>query len=242
MRVPLLDLTQQYERIQPEIQQALEKLMAGQKFIMGPEVVSLEKEVAAYCGAQHAVGVSSGTDALLIALMALGISPGDEVVTTPFTFFATAGVVTRLGAKPVFADIEPDSFNIDPNKVEAAISPKTKAIIPVHLFGRCVSMEPLVELSQKNECFLIEDAAQAIGANTDLGKAGAIGHAGCFSFFPTKNLGAFGDAGMVLTQDAQLSDHLQKLRVHGSHDAYIHDEVGGNSVWTLSRQPSCWSS
>ncbi len=228
MRVPLLDLTQQYDQIRDEIHQVLEDLMARQQFILGPEVASLEKEVAGYCGARCAVGVSSGTDALLLALMALGISPGDEIVTTPFTFFATAGVVARLGARPVFADIEPDTFNIDPAKAEKAITDKTKALIPVHLFGRCASMEPLLEMTEARGFYIVEDAAQAIGAKASQRKAGAIGDVGCFSFFPTKNLGAFGDAGMIVTQDEELGNRLRQMRVHGTAENYLHKEVGGN--------------
>lgn len=228
MRVPLLDLTEQYKTIQPEIQRVFEDLMSRQQFILGPEVASLENEVATYCGARRAVGVSSGTDALLLALMALGIAPGDEVVTTPFTFFATAGVVSRLGARPVFADIEPDTFNLDPAKAEAALTSKTRAMIPVHLFGRCVSMDPLVELARSRNFFLVEDAAQAIGAKAGHGQAGAIGDIGCFSFFPTKNLGAFGDAGMVITQSEELGERLRQMRVHGSSAKYLYETVGGN--------------
>jgi dTDP-4-amino-4,6-dideoxygalactose transaminase len=228
MRVPLLDLTQQYDQIRDEIHQALEDLMARQQFILGSEVASLEKEMAGYFGVRRAVGVSSGTDALLLALTALGISAGDEVVTTPFTFFATAGVVSRLGARPVFADIEPDTFNIDPAKAEEALTPKTRAILPVHLFGHCASMGPLLKMAKAQGVYLVEDAAQAIGARATQGKAGTIGDAGCFSFFPTKNLGAFGDAGMVVTQNEELGDRLRQLRVHGSTEKYLYEEIGGN--------------
>ncbi len=228
MRVPQFDLTNQVERIQAEIHVAIENVMAHRQFILGPEIEALEKELSDYCGARHAVGVSSGTDALLLALMALNISPGDEIITTPFTFFATAGVIVRLGARPVFVDIEPESFNLDVAKVEEVITEKTKAIIPVHLFGRCVSMEPLLKIAKENDIYIVEDAAQAIGARTDQGIAGAIGDAGCYSFFPTKNLGAFGDAGMVVTQDEKLFNRLKKLRVHGSMEKYVYEEVGGN--------------
>jgi len=228
MRVPLLDLTEQYQQLKPEIDQALDPLIARQQFTLGPEVASLEKEMSTYCGTRFAIGVSSGTDAILLTLTALGITSGDEVVTTPFTFFATAGVVSRLGAKPVFADIEPDSFNINPEKAKDMITGKTKVILPAHLFGRCASMGLLLELAKDRDISVVEDAAQAIGATVSLGKAGAIGDAGCFSFFPTKNLGAFGDAGMIITKNKELGDRLRKLRVHGEGAQYIHEEVGGN--------------
>jgi dTDP-4-amino-4,6-dideoxygalactose transaminase len=228
MRVQLLDLKEQYKGIRVEIHQAIEDLVVRQEFILGPEVDTFEKQMADYCGVRRAVGVSSGTDALLLALMALDISPGDEVVTTPFTFFATAGVVSRLGAKPVFADIESSTFNIDPAKVEEVVTTKSKAIIPVHVFGRCASMGPLLDLAKEQGLFLVEDAAQAIGATVSNGKAGAIGDAGCFSFFPAKNLGAFGDAGMVVTQDEELGERLRKMRVHGSSEKYRYEMVGGN--------------
>ncbi len=228
MRVPLLDLTVQYQSLRGEITATLNELMTRQQFILGPEVASLEEKVAAYSGAEYAVGVSSGSDALLVSLMALGISPGDEVVTTPFTFFATAGVIARLGARPVFADIKLGSFNIDPLKVEGVLTSKTKAILPVHLYGRCAALTPLLEIAKSRHLFLIEDAAQAIGARTNLGTAGSIGDVGCLSFFPTKNLGAFGDAGMVLTQDENLCNRMRNLRVHGSAEKYTYNEVGGN--------------
>ena len=226
--VPLLDLTKQYESLRPEIEEAIASLLAGGQFILGPEVEAFEEEMARYCRTRFAIGVSSGTDALLVALMALGVSAGDEVVTTPFTFFATGGAIARLGARPVFADIEPRSFNIDPSQVEKAVTGRTKALLPVHLFGRCASMAPLVEIARGRGLALIEDAAQAIGARTKLGAAGAVGDAGCLSFFPTKNLGAFGDAGMVLTGREDLARRIRRLRVHGAPDKYLHEEVGGN--------------
>ncbi len=228
MRVPQFDLTNQIEQIQAEILTAIKNVMSHRQFILGPEVEALEKDLSGYCDARHAVGVSSGTDALLLALMAIDISPGDEIITTPFTFFATAGVIVRLGARPVFVDIESESFNLDAAKVGNAISEKTKAIIPVHLFGRCVSMKPLLRIAKENDLHIVEDAAQALGARTEQGMAGTIGDAGCYSFFPTKNLGAFGDAGMVVTQDEKLFARLKKLRVHGSTEKYKYEEVGGN--------------
>ncbi|MFP6890502.1 MAG: DegT/DnrJ/EryC1/StrS family aminotransferase, partial [Nitrospinota bacterium] len=228
MEVPLLELHTQYQRLKSEIQQALDDLMTRQQFILGPEVASLEEKIASFCGTEYAVGVSSGTDALLLALMALGISRGDEVITTPFTFFATAGVVARLGARPVFADIDPGTFNIDPAKAEDAVTGKTRAFLPVHLFGRCASMERMGNLAESRGLFIVEDAAQAIGAGVDGGKAGSVGVAGCFSFFPAKNMGAFGDAGMIVTKDKKLNERLRKMRVHGSSEKYLYEEVGGN--------------
>ena len=228
-RVPLLDLRAQYATIRDEVDAAVQRVIASQHFILGPEVAALEQEIAEYCGAAHALGVSSGTDALLIALMALGVGPGDEVVTTPFTFFATAGVVARLGARTVFVDIDPDSFNIDPAAVDGAITPATRAIVPVHLFGRVANMDPLLATARRTGIAVVEDAAQAIGARDDQGRsAGALGDMGCFSFFPSKNLGAFGDAGMVTTSDDALARLLQRLRVHGSEPKYYHSIVGGN--------------
>ena len=228
MRVPILDLAVQYKRIRPEIDRAIAAVAERQQFILGPEVGALEENIASFLGAPFAVGVSSGSDALLIALMALGISPGDEVVTTPFTFFATAGAISRLGARPAFADIEVDSFNIDPEKVKSALTAKTKALLPVHLFGRCARMEPLLKLAAENGLSVVEDAAQAIGARGPLGAAGAMADAGCLSFFPTKNLGAFGDAGMVLVKDEKLYRRLRNLRVHGSQAQYTYEALGGN--------------
>jgi dTDP-4-amino-4,6-dideoxygalactose transaminase len=192
-------------------------------------VKELEEKIADYSHCKHAIGVSSGTDALLIALMALDLEPGDEVITTPFSFFATAGVIARLNVKPVFVDIQEDTYNLDPEKIETAITDKTKAIIPVHLFGQMADMDPIMEIANKNNLAVIEDAAQAIGSEDDKGhRAGSIGHMGCFSFFPSKNLGGFGDAGMVVTNDQDLAEKLIKLRVHGSEPKYYHQIVGGN--------------
>ena len=199
--IPLLDLKAQYAPIREEIRAALDRVADAQYFIGGPEVEGLEREIAAYSQCQFGIGVTSGTDALLVALMAIGIQPGDEVITTPYTFFATGGCIHRLGAMPVFVDIDPDSYNIDPALIEAAIAPKTKAIMPVHLYGQMADMDPIMEIAGRHNLFVIEDAAQAIGAEYKGRRAGSIGHFGCFSFFPSKNLGGFGDGGMVTTND-----------------------------------------
>ncbi len=228
MHVPLLDLKPQYAAIRAEIEQAMERVLTSQQFILGPEVSALEQELADYCGVAHAIGVSSGTDALLVALMALGVGPGDEVVTSPFSFFATAGVIHRLGARPVFADIDAASFNMDPERAIAACGPRTRAILPVHLFGRCADMAPICEAGAARGVSVVEDAAQAIGARTSTGRAGALADVGCFSFFPTKNLGAFGDAGLVTTADDALAGRIEILRVHGMEPKYYHHLVGGN--------------
>ena len=229
MNVPLLDLKAQYTTIQSKIRDAIDRVCESQHFILGPEVTALEHEIARLCGARFAVGVSSGTDALLIALMALGIGPGDEVITTPYSFFATAGVVARVGARPVFVDIDPVSFNIDLAAIPAKLSAKTKAIIPVHLYGRCVDLSDLLPLAEARGIAVIEDAAQAIGASDERGRqAGTAGAMGCFSFFPSKNLGAFGDGGMLVTNQEQLADSLQALRVHGGDPKYYHAVIGGN--------------
>jgi dTDP-4-amino-4,6-dideoxygalactose transaminase len=226
--VPLLDLKQQYQSIKSEVLEAVNRVMDSQYFILGPEVEDLEKEIAEYCGCRYAVGVSSGTDAILAALMALGISPGDEVITTPFTFFATVGCVLRLGASPVFADIRPDTFNIDPTQIEKAITPKTKAILPVHLFGQSADMGLLLDIADRYGLMVIEDAAQAIGTEYLGRKAGSMGVCGCFSFFPSKNLGAFGDGGIVTTNDEALAERIRVLRNQGAQPKYHHHVVGGN--------------
>ena len=229
MKVPLLDLTAQYKSIRWQVRTAIDRVCESQVFILGPEVAALEREIASFCGAGHAVGVSSGTDALLVALMAAGLAPGDEVITSPFTFFATGGVIARLGARPVFVDIEAGSFNLDPDEIESKLSPRTKAILPVHLFGRCAAMEPILDIARKHGLTVVEDAAQSIGARDPHGRAaGTIGDMGCFSFFPSKNLGAFGDAGMVVTNDAKLAESLRILRVHGGKPKYYHKQIGGN--------------
>ena len=229
MNVPLLDLRAQYGAIREEIVKAIERVCDSQHFILGPEVSAFEDEVAAFCGVPFAVGMSSGTDALLAALMAIEIGPGDEVVTTPFSFFATAGAVARLGAKPVFVDIESDTFNIDARAAAAAVSARTKAIMPVHLFGRVCEMDAIVDVASARGIAVIEDAAQAIGARDSAGRqAGTIGTIGCFSFFPSKNLGAFGDAGMAVTTTAASAERLRLMRAHGSKPKYYHHAVGGN--------------
>jgi dTDP-4-amino-4,6-dideoxygalactose transaminase len=228
MEVPFLDLKAQYRGIREEIKLAIDDVLESQRFILGPKVDALENAVAEYSGTKYAVGVSSGTDALLVSLMALDIQPGDEVITTPFSFFATAGVIARLHAIPVFVDIDLMTFNMDPSLIEKAVSPKTKAIIPVHLFGQCADMDGILGTAQKSGFPVIEDAAQAIGAAYNDRKAGAMGDIGIFSFFPSKNLGAFGDGGMIVTNDANLRDKIRLLRQHGSAKTYHHKYVGGN--------------
>ncbi len=226
--VPLIDLKAQYAELRDEIRAAVDRVLESQQFILGPEVEALEEEIAAYCGSAQAVGVSSGTDALLVALMALDIGPGDEVITTPFSFFATAGVIVRLGARPVFADIDPHTFNIDPAGIGAVMTPRTRAIVPVHLFGQAADMEPILRSAAAAGVAVVEDAAQAIGADYRGRRAGSLGRLGCFSFFPTKNLGGFGDGGMVVTDDRDLAARLRRLRMHGFADSYNSSEVGGN--------------
>lgn len=226
--VPLLDLKGQYLSIKDEVTKAINSVIESQRFILGPEVEKLEEEVAAYCQCKDAVGVSSGTDALLVSLMALGITAGDEVITTPFTFFATVGTVLRVGASVVFADIDPKTYNIDPDQVERAITPRTKAIIPVHLFGQAADMDPILKIADKHGLAVIEDAAQAIGTEYHGRKAGSMGTVGCFSFFPSKNLGAFGDGGMITTNDKALADRIRVIRNQGSKPKYYHKVVGGN--------------
>jgi dTDP-4-amino-4,6-dideoxygalactose transaminase len=229
IKVPLLDLKAQYATIRSEVREAIDRVCESQRFIMGPEVTALEEAVAAFCSVRFAIGMSSGTDALLAALMAIEVGPGDEVITTPYSFFATAGVIARLGARPVFVDIDRQTFNLDSRAVSAAITTRSKAIMPVHLFGRCANLGPILKASGGQPIYVVEDAAQAIGARDDAGKpAGTIGHMGCFSFFPSKNLGAFGDAGMVMTNDEHLAKTLRMLRVHGSEPKYYHRMVGGN--------------
>jgi dTDP-4-amino-4,6-dideoxygalactose transaminase len=226
--VPLLDLKAQYATIREEVNAAVLRVLESQHFILGPEVEALEEEVAAYSQCKYGIGVSSGTDALLVALMAIDIQPGDEVITTPYTFFATAGSVVRLGAKPVFVDIDPLTYNIDHTKIEAAITDRTRAIMPVHLYGQMADMDPIMDISQRYNLYIIEDAAQAIGAKYKEKKAGSIGHLGCFSFFPSKNLGGIGDGGMVVTNDKELANKVMLLRGHGAKPKYFHKVVGGN--------------
>ncbi|MFW6414039.1 MAG: DegT/DnrJ/EryC1/StrS family aminotransferase, partial [Verrucomicrobiota bacterium] len=228
MKVPLLDLKAQYATLGDEIKSAVERVLESQQFINGPEVGELEEKFAEYSNCRYAVGVSSGTDALLLSLMTLGIGQGDEVITTPYTFFATAGSIWRAGAKPVFVDIKPDTFNIAPEKIETAVSERTKAIIPVHLFGQCADMREILELADKYNLAVIEDACQSIGAAYYNELAGAMGMTGCFSFFPSKNLGGLGDGGMITCQDEELVEKVRALRNHGGSRQYYHDWVGGN--------------
>jgi dTDP-4-amino-4,6-dideoxygalactose transaminase len=240
MKVPLLDLKKQYETIKTEIREVTEEVCDSQWFIMGPRVEELEKQIAEYCNCRFGVGVSSGTDALLISLMSAGIGPGDTVMTTPYTFFATVGAIVRTGARPLFADIREDTFNLDPKILEMTLlslsdeeKEKVKAIIPVHLYGQCADMEPILNLAEKFGLIVIEDAAQAIGAaykrpESGVKRAGSMGLYGCFSFFPSKNLGAFGDGGMVTTSDPEVYDRLKKLRNHGASPKYYHAMIGGN--------------
>jgi len=226
--VPLLDLQAQYAPIRDEVLAAITRVCDSQRFIMGPEITSLEHELAALIGVKHAVAVSSGTDAILLALMALGIGPGDEVVTTTYSFFATAGCIARVGAKPVLVDIDPVTYNIDTSAVEAAITPRTRAIMPVHLYGLSADMDPILRAAEKAGVAIVEDAAQAIGSVYHGKPAGGMGQFGCFSFFPSKNLGAFGDAGLVTTNDAALAKRAELLRMHGMEPKYYHQLVGGN--------------
>lgn len=229
LNVPLLDLKAQYHSIRGDLDAAVARVIESQHFILGPEVSALEAEIASYTGVPHAIGMSSGTDALLAALMALDVGPGDEVVTTTYSFFATAGVIARLGAKPVFVDIDPVTYNIDPALVTALLTTRTKAIMPVHLYGRVADMDTIMAVARERGIAVIEDAAQAIGAfDAQSRQAGSIGDVGCFSFFPSKNLGGFGDGGMTVTNDAALGHKLKLLRMHGSEPKYYHAIVGGN--------------
>ena len=254
MNVPLLDLKAQYAAIKDGIDQAVQEVLQSQHFILGPKVAECEEAIARYSNCAFAVGVSSGTDALLASLMAEGIGPGDEVITTPFTFFATAGSIARLGAKPVFVDIDPTTYNLAVDQIESKITPKTRAIMPVHLYGQMADMDPIMAIAAKHQLVVIEDAAQAIGAEDKGRRAGSMGHYGCFSFFPSKNLGGAGDGGMVATNDAARAEKLACLRVHGSKEKYYHKWIGGNfrlhalqaavvtvklrslDQWTLTRQ------
>jgi len=229
MRVPLLDLKPQYQSLKKELDEAIIKVAESQYFILGPEVESMEKAFCDYLNCKYALGVSSGTDALLLALMAISIQPGDEVIVPTFSFFATAGVVTRLNATPVFVDIDPVTFNIDPNEFRKKITNKTKAVIPVHLYGQSCDMEKIIEIARLNNIKVIEDGAQAIGVQfKDKKFAGTFGDVGCFSFFPSKNLGGYGDGGLVVTNDAELAQRLKIMRVHGAEPKYYHKVIGGN--------------
>ncbi len=229
MKVPLLDLKLQYNSLKKELDEALLKVAESQYFILGPEVDKMEKAFCSYLKSDHSLGVSSGTDALLVALMAIDIKPGDEVIVPAYSFFATAGVVARLNAVPVFTDIDPVTFNMNPDSFEKKISPKTKAVIPVHLYGQSCDMDPVIEIAKKHNIKVIEDAAQAIGVQYKDGRCvGTIGDIGCFSFFPSKNLGCFGDGGLVTTNNKELADKLKILRVHGGYPKYHHKIIGGN--------------
>ncbi|MEQ1761966.1 MAG: DegT/DnrJ/EryC1/StrS family aminotransferase [Pyrinomonadaceae bacterium] len=229
MKVPLLDLAEQNSQLRPEIEAALGRVLDTNGFILGSEVKALEDELAVYCGTKYAIGCASGSDALLLALMALEVKAGDEVITTPYSFFATVSAITRLGAIPVFVDIDPATYNLDVSQVEAKITDRTKAIQPVHLYGQCVDMAALREVSSKRGIPLVEDAAQAIGAEEDGVRAGAMSEIGCFSFYPSKNLGGMGDGGFMTTNDDALAEKLFALRVHGSKERYYHKWVGLNS-------------
>ncbi|NLF38459.1 DegT/DnrJ/EryC1/StrS family aminotransferase [bacterium] len=228
MNVPLLDLKAQYATIKGEVMAAVNEVFDSQYFILGPKVGEFECACAVYIGVLYAVGVTSGSDALIMALMALGIKPKDEVITTPYTFFATAGAIARIGAVPVFVDIDPKTYNIDASRIEKAITKKTKAIIPVHLYGQCADMDAILAIARKHKLHVIEDAAQAIGAKYKGRQAGTMGDIGCFSFFPSKNLGGAGDGGLVTCTSKELFDTLVKLRNHGMHPKYYHAIVGGN--------------
>lgn len=227
--VPMIDLVEQFETISDEVRAAVDRVLSTQKFILGEDVSGLEKQVTEFCDARYAIGCASGTDALILALMALDIGPGDEVITSPYTFFATASSIHRVGAKPVFVDIDPATFNLDPEQVEAAVTSHTRAIMPVHLFGQCASMEPLWRTAVRHSLAIVEDAAQAIGSTYRGRQSGVLGTIACFSFFPTKNLGGAGDGGMLTTDDSDLAARLRRLRVHGDVGRYEHIEVGLNS-------------
>jgi dTDP-4-amino-4,6-dideoxygalactose transaminase len=234
-KVPFFDLAVQFKSIEDEIKSAMDEVFQTQQFILGPEVQALEETIAHYCRTRYAIGVASGSDALLLSLMALGIGTGDEILLPSFTFFATAGSVSRLGATPVFVDIDRETYNIDPSKIEEKITSRTKAIVPVHLFGQCADMDPLLRIAKEKKLFLIEDAAQALGSEykpkpeSEGRRAGQMADLGCFSFYPTKNLGAFGDAGMVVADDPGLAERVRLLRAHGGQPKYFHKWIGINS-------------
>lgn len=229
MNIKLLDLVPQYKSIKKEILREIEEVLSTQQFILGEKVAALEESVAQYCGTSFGVGVASGTDALYLSFLAIGVGEGDEVITTPFTFFSTVSSIVRTGARPVFVDIEPRTFNIDPSRIEDAITERTKAIVPVHLFGQAADMDPIVEVAKSRDIMVVEDACQSIGAMYKGHRVGGIGDIGCFSFFPTKNLGGFGDGGMVVTNEEWIAERIKSLRVHGSKQRYYHDDVGINS-------------
>ncbi len=229
MKVPFLDLKREYASIKKEIDKAVFEVLNHTQFILGPEVKSLEEEIARYCETKYAIGVASGTDALLLSLRAFGVEPGDEVITPTFSFFASAGVIANLKAIPVFVDIDPFTYNLNPQQIEKKITLKTKAIMPVHLFGQCADMDPILEVAKKYSLKVVEDAAQSIGAKYKEKKAGSMGDAGCFSFYPSKNLGGAGDGGMIVTNDPDLAEKLRLLRTHGSKTKYFNTIVGYNS-------------
>ena len=229
MKVPLLDLSEQHQLLRPELEAALARVLDSNTFILGGEVSALEQEIAGYCGTGHAIGCASGSDAILLALMAVGVQPGDEVLTTAYSFFATVSSITRLGATPVFVDIQPDTYNVDVSKIEAAITPHTKAIEPVHLYGQCADMDTINAICSKRSIAVVEDAAQAIGAEENGRRAGSMSNVGCFSFYPSKNLGGLGDGGMMTTNDDDLAKKLRALRVHGAEEKYYHRYIGLNS-------------
>lgn len=229
MQVPLLDLKREYQSLKSEIDKAVLDVMASTQYINGPQVKQFEEAAAKYCGCKHAIGVASGTDALLLSMRAVGVEPGSEVITTAFSFFATAGTIHNLGARPVFVDIEEDTYNIDASQIEAKITGKTKVIMPVHLFGQCADMDAVMTIAKKHNLIVIEDAAQAISAKYRGKMSGTIGDLGCFSFYPTKNLGAPGDGGMIVTDSDELNDRLRRLKAHGAKVKYYHEEVGFNS-------------
>jgi len=228
-KIPLLDLNAQYQSIAGEIQTAVTRVLSSQQFILGPEVRELEREIAAYCSCSEGIGCASGSDALLLALMACGVGPGDEVITTPFSFFETVGSIVRLGAKTVFVDIEESTLNIDPELIAQAITKQTKAILPVYLFGQCADMDPITDVAAQHQIAVVEDAAQAIGAEYNGRRAGSLGNVGCFSFYPSKNLGGAGDGGLLTTNDPEIAASLRDLRSHGARKKYYHDRVGINS-------------
>jgi dTDP-4-amino-4,6-dideoxygalactose transaminase len=229
IRIPLVDFKAQYKSIEKEIDAAIKEVLLSGQYILGPVVKEFEEKVAAYCGVKYAIGVASGSDALILALRALDIGPGDEVITTPFTFVATAHAIVHCGAKPVFVDIEPDTFNINPDLIEPAITKKTKAIIPVHLYGHPANMDPIITIAKTYGLYVVEDAAQAFGARYNRRKVGSIGHVGCFSFFPTKNLGCYGDGGMVVTDNPDIAEKVDILRRQGCREKYHAEMVGYNS-------------
>ena len=227
-KVPLIDLKRQYRSMKEELNSAIQDVLESQAFILGPQVKEFEDLFASYCNTNHAIGVSSGTDALLLALKSLGIGDGDEVITTPFTFFATVEAICNVGAKPVFADIDPETYNIRPDLIEKSISKRTKAIIPVHLYGQCADMDQILEIAKKNNLRVIEDSAQAVGAEYRGKKAGSMGDLGCFSFFPSKNLGGMGDGGMVTCNSEELEELIHMLRIHGGRPKNYHAALGIN--------------